>query len=158
MRNISSPLESVAPIILSGCRPLPKPRAFSPWRPKTYRWNQREWWPSVAITQLTLAGRLLRPSLVCFVCLPPPSSSCSPVPRSLLKPRWRLSFCPLSFFLPSLCVSAWTRRSGPDSPSSLRAPTCYPRCRMRSQLAPLFTLVILKISCWVIKKNKQTSF
>lgn len=34
IRNISSPLESVAPIILSGCRPLPKPRAFSPWRQK----------------------------------------------------------------------------------------------------------------------------
>lgn len=32
MRNISSPLESVAPIILSGCKPLPKPLAFSPWR------------------------------------------------------------------------------------------------------------------------------
>lgn len=31
MRNISSPVESVAPIILSGARPRAKPRSFSVW-------------------------------------------------------------------------------------------------------------------------------
>lgn len=35
MRNISSPLESVAPIILSGCSPRPKPLAFSVWPART---------------------------------------------------------------------------------------------------------------------------
>ena len=35
MRNISSPLESVAPIILSGCSARPKPLAFSVWGERT---------------------------------------------------------------------------------------------------------------------------
>lgn len=123
MRNISSPLESVAPIILSGCRPLPKPRAFSPWEEgdqTSIRSHDQKQTESSGYS--SSSDLLPPPTSSFFLLLPRSSESFGASAGAFLLPSFFFSSFSFSFCMNSAMRSGQSRlSSGSHVLSSLQA-------------------------------------